>query len=364
MLEDESGNSYSLARLPATMRAARLHGIGDLRLEDVPRPEPSAGQVLLQVICVGVCGSDAHYYREGRIGNQVIDEPLILGHEFSARVVGLGEGATGIGLGQLVAVEPAVSCGDCEWCNQGHPNLCPKVRFCGCPPYDGVLAEYVALPAENCYPLPAGVDPVEAVMLEPLGIAIHAVDLAHLRPGQTVVVLGAGPIGLLIAAVARASGAAQVLMSEPLADRRGFAEGYCADVVLDPGRVDIGSEVLRLTGGRGVDVVFEAAGAPDTCQQAADSVCIGGKVIVAGIPEDDRMLLTASVIRRKGLTIKLVRRMKHTYPRAIRMVQKGMVEVRSVARPVLPLDQVRTAYEMVARYEPGVLRAIIQIQQP
>jgi L-iditol 2-dehydrogenase len=354
-----------------------------MRVEDLPRPEPGPGEVLLQVASVGVCGSDVHYYLEGRIGDQVVTDPIMLGHEFSAWVAELGPGVEdGPEPGQLVAVEPAIPCGACEPCLHGHPNLCPNVRFCGTPPIDGVFSEYTVMPAENCFPLPPGFSPVEGAMLEPLGIAIHAVDLAHLRPGYTVAVLGAGPIGLLIAAVARAAGAGEVIMTEPLAYRRQFALDYVADAALDPypgegdacgprvdlprvdlpdPDLDVVAGMLRLTDGRGVDVAFEAAGADETPAQCAAVARLGGKVIVAGIPSDDRMTFAASTTRRHGLTIKMVRRMKHTYPRAIRLVQKGLVEVQALASHQVPLERITEAFDTVAAYDDGVIRAIIQV---
>ena len=343
------------------MRAARLYGLRDIQIEELPSPQPAAGEVLLQVASVGVCGSDVHYYLHGRIGTQVVSAPIIMGHESSARIAGLGAGVEGLAVGQLVAVEPGIPCGHCELCQQGHPNLCPHVRFCGTPPIDGVFAEYAVMPASNCFPLPAKMTAAEGALLEPLGIAIHAVDLSHLRPGQTVAILGAGPIGLLIAAVAKAAGASEVYMTEPLADRREFAVRYAATLALDPATTDVSAEIMRLTGGRGVDVAFEAAGAPKTPQQAAAVACIGGKLVVAGIPADDTMYLNASTVRHKGLTIKLVRRMKHTYPRAIRLVETGMVDVASLATHFFPLERIGEAFELVANYEDGVLRAMIQI---
>jgi L-iditol 2-dehydrogenase len=322
---------------------------------------PGPGEVLLRVASVGVCGSDVHYYLEGGIGDAVVTEPIIMGHEFSAWVAGLGEGVKGLEVGQLVAVEPAVHCGECESCQHGHPNLCPNVEFCGTPPIDGVFAEYTVKPAHNCFPLPEGLDPVDGAMLEPLGIAIHTVDLAHLKPGYTVAVLGAGPIGLLTAAVARAAGAGAIWMTEPLAYRRDFAREYVADAVLNPDEVDVVAGIMELSGGRGVDVAFEAAGAEETPDQAARVTRVGGKLVVAGIPSDDTMTLTAGVVRRKGLTIKLVRRMKHTYPRAIELVQRGMVDVKSVATNRYPLERIDEAFQTVANYDDGVLRAIVQV---
>ena len=346
---------------PLLMRASRLHGIRDLRLDKLPRPVPGPGEVLLQVASVGVCGSDVHYYLHGRIGTQIVTEPIIMGHEFSARVAGLGPGVVDLAIGQLVTIEPGISCGRCEPCLQGHPNLCPNVRFCGTPPIDGVFAEYTVMPAENCFPLPEGFGPIEGAMLEPLGIAIHTVDLAHLQAGQTVAVLGGGPIGLLIAAVAKAAGASEIFMTEPLAHRRQFALEYVADAVLNPDDINVVAEIKGLTGGRGVDVAFEAAGESDTPQQAAAVARIGGKVIVAGIPTDETMNMNASTVRHKGLTIKIVRRMKHTYPRAIRLVQTGMVNVKPLATHHFPLERIDEAFQMVADYRDGVLRAMIQI---
>jgi L-iditol 2-dehydrogenase len=217
------------------------------------------------------------------------------------------------------------------------------------------------MPAENCFALPEAIGPEEGAMLEPLGIAIHTVDLAHLKPGQTIAVLGAGPIGLLTAAVAKAAGASVIYMTEPLASRRQFAMDYVADVVLNPDETDVVTEILRMTGGRGVDVAFEAAGAPETPDQAATVARPGGKVIVAGIPSDDRMTVTASTVRRKGLTIKLVRRMKHTYPRAIRLVETGMVDVKPLVTHLFPLERIAEAFDMLVAYDDGVLRAIIQV---
>ena len=349
------------------MRVSRLHGVRDLRLEELPRPVPGPGEVQLKVASVGICGSDVHYYLHGRIGSEVVTQPMIMGHEFSAWVVDSGEDVEGLDVGRLVAVEPAVHCGECECCQQGHPNLCPNVRFCGRPPIAGAFAEYIVVPAESCFLLAEGFSPADGAMLEPLGVAIHTVDLGHLRPGCTVAVLGAGPIGLLVAAVAKVAGADEVYVTEPLAYRRQFALEYVAagvpvaDVALNPDDTDVVAEMMRLTGGRGVDVAFEAAGDPETPDQAVHVTRSGGKVIIVGASPDDTMTFTAGVARRKGLTIKLVRRMKHTYPRAIRLAQKGLVDVKPLATHTFPLERISEAFESAANYEGGVLRAVVRI---
>lgn len=344
-----------------TMITTRLYGIRDLRVERAPIPEPGPGEVLLKIAAVGTCGSDVHYYLEGGIGDAIVKEPITMGHEFSAWIASLGEGVEGLEVGQLCSVEPAIPCGHCEHCEHGHPNICPNVEFCGTPPIDGVFAEYAVMPAENCFPLPEGFSPIDGAILEPLGIAIHTVDLAHLKVGETIAILGAGPVGLLTAAVAKAAGAGAIYISDPIAARREFARNAYADAVFNPDTEDIVAAIMEATDGRGVDVAFEAAGAQETPDQAASIARPGGKVVVVGIPSEDTMTMTASVVRRKGLTIKLVRRMKHTYPRAIRMVQKGIVDIKPFATHVFALEQINDAFELVAGYRDGVLRAMVEV---
>jgi L-iditol 2-dehydrogenase len=344
------------------MRAARLHGIGDMRVEEVHRPDPGPGEVLLKIAAVGVCGSDVHYYVEGQLGDQVPTEPFVLGHEFAAWVEALGPDVEGLKLGELVAVEAGIACGKCEFCLHGHPNLCLDMRFCGAPPIGGVYSEYTVMPAENCFPLPEGFDAIDGVMLEPLGVALHTVDLGHLRPAQTVAVLGAGPIGLVTAAVARLAGATEIYMTEPLAYRRTFAQEYVADAVFNPDETDVVEEILARTYGRGVDVSFDAAAAPETPNQCAAVTRRGGKMIAVGIPSDDRMTFRAEIVRRNALTIKLVRRSKHTYERGIRILEAGAVDLRSLVTHLFPLEQIDEAFDTVAGYEDGVIKAIIQPQ--
>jgi len=349
------------------MRAAGFFGLRDVRLMDVPHPGPPArGEVLVKVAAVGICGSDHHYYSEGAIGGAIVDEGMVMGHEFSGWIAEIGSGVEHLRVGQLVAVEPAISCGTCEFCRKGHPNICPNVLFCGSPNHVGAMADYIRMPAENCFPLPEDMTPAEGAMLEPLGVAIHSVDLAHLKVGETVAVLGAGPIGLFTAAVARLAGAGAVYMTEPVAYRRDFALEYAADAVFDPSAEDASSAdvvdgILQATAGRGVDVAFEAAGASETPDQAARVTTPGGRVIVVGIPNDNTMTMTASVVRRKGLTIKVVRRMKHTYPRAIELVHSGAVDVARLVTHVFPLDTISSAFEVVNGYNDGVLRAVVQV---
>ena len=189
------------------MKVLRLHGVHDLRLSDEPLPVPRQGERLLRVTSVGICGSDLHWYLEQGIGDARLTRPLVLGHEFAA----LTES------GECVAVDPAIPCGECEFCRRGHPNLCSTVRFAGHGSVDGALCEYLAWDSKCLFPLPDGLTADDGAMLEPLGVAIHAVDLAHLKPGMTVGVFGCGPIGLLILQVARLAGAQVLIATDILA---------------------------------------------------------------------------------------------------------------------------------------------------
>ena len=340
------------------MRALRLYGPRDLRVVEEPQPHPGLGQASLRVRAVTVCHSDIHYYRYGRIGDTVSDVPLVLGHEFCGEVAEIGEGVTHLRAGDLVAVEPAVSCGTCRYCLEGNPNLCMNLLFSGTPPLDGALREHVAYGGEFLYPLPVGFSPDEGAMLEPLGVALHAWDLAKLRIGETVAVVGCGPIGLLVVQLARIGGAAQILAIEPLAYRRELAAKLGA-VPLIPGE-DLVSRVEGATEGHGADVAFELAGTLEAQEESAQVVKRGGRVVLVGIPAEDQVHITHHVARRKGLTIKLCRRMKLTYPRAIALVRRRMVELGSLVTHRFPLERADEAFRLVERYGDGVIKAVIE----
>ena len=323
------------------MKTVRLHAVRDLKIHDEPVPVAGEGDKLVRVKSVGVCGSDLHWFAEQGIGDTKLERPLVLGHEFS----GVTED------GQRVAVDPAIPCGHCEYCELGHPNLCANLIFAGQGTDDGAFREWVVWSEKSLFPIPDSLSDADGAMLEPLGVAIHTVDLAKLKAGMTVGVFGCGPIGLLIMQMAKLSGAANILATDKLAHRVEAAKGFWASQVFFAGDDSRLSQLAAATNGRGVDVAFEAAGAQEAVDDAVAAVRPGGKVILAGIPGDDRTSFSASIARRKGLTIKLVRRMKHTYPRAIELVSKGLVDVRSIVTHRFPLAEAREAFAVAERRE-------------
>ena len=349
---------------PAQMTAVRLHGPRDLRVEALPHPgPPGPGQALLRVTAVGICGSDLHTYKDARIGDTALAAPLILGHEFAGVVEAVGPDALDghfqpLEPGARVAVDPAQPCGRCEMCEQGHPNLCRRLHFCGLYPDPGSLCQWMHMPAHTCFPVPDSLSDPEAALLEPLGVAIHAVDLARIRVADSLAILGAGPIGLLILQLAKLSGADPVFVTDKFPWRLKLAERY-GGIPISCDQGDPVVEVLAATGGRGVDVVLEAAWADHSVQQALEMVRLGGRVVLVGIPEDDRLTVRHSTARRKGLTIRLSRRMKHTYPRAIHLAAQGMVDLAGLISHTVPLEATPAAFAMNAAYQDEVVKVIV-----
>jgi L-iditol 2-dehydrogenase len=346
------------------MWAARLHGPADLRVEEINLPEPPGpGQVLLRIKTTGICGSDLHSYQDARIGDTPVSGPLILGHEFSAVVEAVGEPAQNghfepLSPGQRVAVDPAQPCGRCEMCEQGHPNLCWRLHFCGNYPDGGSFCEWMLMPARSCFPVPDALDDIEAALLEPLGVAIHTVDLARIRVGDALAILGAGPIGLLILQVARLAGADPVFMVDPLPWRLERARAWGGMPVEGHGQ-DAIAWVQKATDGRGVDVAIEAAWADASVHDAVEMTRLGGRVVLVGIPGDDRLTLKHSTARRKGLTLRLCRRMKHVYPRAIPLVTGHRVDLRGLVSHEFPLEQAAEAFRLNAAYADRVLKVMV-----
>jgi len=321
------------------MRVARLHGLADIRLADEPVPEPGPGHSLVRVTAVGICGSDLHWWTEGGIGDAQVGTPLVLGHENAGVIV------TGPDTGRLVAIDPAIPCEACRQCRDGYRNLCPDVQFAGHGNVDGGMREFLTWPTALLHPLPDRLTARDGAMLEPLGVAAHCIDLGHLRLGGTAAVVGCGPIGLLAIQLLRSTGAAKVVAIDPLPHRRQAAAQLGADSTTEPAAA---AELDDLTRG-GADVVLELAGAGEAVQLAIMAARPGGRVLLGGIPGDDRTTFQASAARRKGLTIAMVRRMNDAYPRAIRLASSGTVDLSSLVTHRFPLDAVALAMQTAAR---------------
>jgi L-iditol 2-dehydrogenase len=303
--------------------ALRLHPDRRLRLHDEPIPRPGPRQVLLRPRAVGLCGSDRHWLVDGGIGDAVLGTPLVLGHEFAAVV------ETGRLAGRRVAVDPADTCGTCALCRSNRSNLCQAIRFAGHGQVDGALREWMVWPEACLYPVTDRVSDAEAALVEPLAVAIHALELGHVHAGQTVAVIGCGPIGVLIGALARRSGATRVIAADLLRHRLDTAEAFGATTTVQvPDAGDASDAILDAGSVHGCDVVFEVAGERAAVETAVGVAGPGTQVMLTGIPSDDRTTFTASVARRKGLTLKLVRRStRDSFRRAVELAESGELEL-------------------------------------
>jgi L-iditol 2-dehydrogenase len=343
------------------MNAVRLHAPRDLRVgtaDALPALRP--GQVRIRVGSVGVCGSDLHMFETGRIGNVVIETPLVLGHEFGGRVIDAapdavdGHGAP-LAPGARVAVDPAVPCRRCRQCEEGHPNLCPRHYFYGVWPDDGALRDEMIVEARNCFPVPPDMSEPAVALLETLGVAVHAVDLGHLRVAEGVAVVGCGPVGLLLVRLARLAGASPILVW----DKHPWRVAKAIALGADDGWLVAADGTPAGPKAPDVDVAFEAAWADTSVQHAADVARPGGRLVLVGIPGDDRLALSHGTARRKGLTIRLARRMKHTYPRAIALASSGRVKLDDLVSHRFALADTPRAYETNMRYPDGLLKAVV-----
>jgi L-iditol 2-dehydrogenase len=322
------------------MQVARLHQAGTIVVSDEPLPTATAGQELIAVTAVGICGSDLHWFTEGSIGDAVLAAPLVLGHEMAGVII------SGPRTGERVAIDPAIPCRACPPCRDGNPNLCLNIVFAGHGSTDGGMQQYLAWPSDRLHPVPESIDDIEAAMLEPLGVAIHALDLAHPRVASTVAVVGCGPIGQLAVRLALLCGAAHVLGVDPLPHRRELAARAGA-LTADP--ADSAEAMRSLAPVIGADSVIEIAGTDNAVDLSIDLCRPGGRVVLAGIPDDDRTSFRAGPARRKGLTLAMSRRMKDHYPRAIELVVTKKIELTEIVSHKLSLSDAQDAMSIASQ---------------
>jgi L-iditol 2-dehydrogenase len=280
------------------VKALRLHAVGELRLHDEPDPVPAEGEVLLRMTAVGLCGSDRHWFTEGAIGDARLARPLVLGHELGATI------AAGPRAGERVAIDPAIPCGTCAVCLRGDDHLCPHGRFAGHGATDGGLRTLVAWPEHLLEPVPDWLPDADVALLEPLGVALHALDLGKVRAGASACVVGCGPIGLLLVQVLRLAGVSTLAAIEPLPHRAAAAGAAGATLVAREPDSDLRDRF---------DVVFDVAGTEEAVGSALAVAAPGGRVVLVGIPDGDRTSFSASLARRKGLTLLLARRMRSSH---------------------------------------------------
>jgi len=342
------------------MKAVALTGIRGMEVIDAPEPNIKKDEdVLLKIEMVGVCGSDVHYYETGEIGSEVVEFPFIMGHECAATVKAVGSAVTSIKVGDRVAVEPAIVCHNCDQCKQGRENTCRNLKFLGCPgQINGCLCEYIVMPEDCCFPVGEKLSFAEAVLCEPLAIGVYAVRQAGLHENSDIAILGAGPIGLSCLLSARAENAKTCYVTEKVKERVEVAKNAGATWVGNPDEEYIVKEILQRQPS-GMDAVFECAGQQETIDEAVELLKPGGKLMLIGIPRTERISLVIEKARRKEITIVNVRRQNKCTQAAIDLVASGKISVVFMATHRFKLEETQDAFDMVAGYRDGVVKALI-----
>ena len=334
--------------LPDQMRASVLHGVEQVVVEHRPVPTPAADEVLVHIQAVGLCGSDVHYYRHGRIGTFVVEQPMILGHESAGVIVAVGSAVDPTRVGQRVSVEPQRSCRVCEFCKRGEYNLCREIEFYATPPIDGSFAEYAVIQADFAHPIPDSMSIEAAALLEPLSVGIATARKAGFGPGTSVLIAGCGPIGLICAQVARAYGVGEIAMTDLVAERRERALTMGATQVIDPSAESLPDAHY--------DAFVDATGALPAVRSGIMATAPGGTAVLVGMGDDD-MSLPVGAITSREISVTGIFRYNNTWPTAIALVQQGLVDLDALVTARYGLDDVVGAIESDTR--PDSLKSII-----
>jgi L-iditol 2-dehydrogenase len=345
------------------MKQVVLTGIKKMGMTEIPDPSiVSPNEVKIKMSTIGVCGSDIHYYAEGKIGTQVVKYPFAVGHECSGIIEEIGDKVTNVKVGDLVVVDPSVHCGSCDQCLAGRPHTCRFNRFLGCPgQLDGCLSEYIVMPDFTCFPVTGKMNPVQAALIEPLTIGVYTVKLAQIQQKETsVAIFGAGPIGLSILFKLLADGIQDITMIEPLDYRLTRAKEIGARYIINPGIENV-EEIVKTNHELLLDVVFEASGEQDAVSNAIKILKPGGKLVLVGIPPSAQYTFDMDLMRRKELTVVNVRRQNHCVEEAIELVVSGKIDVEKMVTHHFTLEETEKAFEIVEGYKDGAIKAMINL---
>ena len=343
------------------MRALVLERQHELKLRDIDLPlAVGPGDVRIRIHTVGVCGSDVHYYTHGRIGSFVVEAPMVLGHEASGTVVEVGAGVTGLKPGDRVCMEPGIPDLSSRASKLGLYNVDPSVVFWATPPVHGVLTPEVVHPAAFTYKLPDAVSFAEAAMVEPFAVGLQAAVKAKIQPGDTAVVTGAGPIGIMTALAALAGGCSRVVVSDLMAEKLAIAGRYPGVSTVNIRETRLDGAVKAATDGWGFDVVFEASGAPKAYPGIQDLIRPGGCLVLIGMPVEP-VSLDVSAIAAKEIRIETVFRYANVFDRALAMIASGKVDLKPLITETFPFDESVAAFERAAEGRPADVKLQIRM---
>ncbi len=342
-------------------RAAYMTGINKMEIRDIEVPKLREKDVLVKLEYVGICGSDVHYLEHGKIGDFIVNGDFILGHECAGTVVEVGSGVQNLKVGDKVALEPGITCGQCEFCKTGRYNLCPDVEFLATPPYHGSLVNYIAFPENMCFKLPDNITTKEGALVEPLAVGMHSANQGDVKLGSSVVILGAGTIGLVTLLACKANGATDITIVDVIPKRLEYAKKLGATNIINAAETDVFAEIDKLTDKKGVDVVIETAGSARTISQTPYLVKNGGNIVLVGLAPQDIIEFNFAKIMAKEATIKSVFRYKNIYPIAIKAISKGIIDITGIVTHEFAFDDVEHAFDYVINNKQEVVKAVIKI---
>ncbi|SMP69224.1 NAD(P)-dependent alcohol dehydrogenase [Anoxynatronum buryatiense] len=343
------------------MKVAVMTALNELEMQERDVPTPQADEVLVKVDYVGICGSDLHYLEHGRIGNFIVEYPFVLGHEVGGTVVALGDEVKHLQVNDRVALEPQITCGECEFCKSGKYNLCSDVVFFATPPVDGVFQEYVAHKANLCFKLPENVSTMEGALMEPLSVGLHAVFQGGATIGQTAVVTGTGCIGLTSMLALKAMGVSTVIVVDLVDQRLEKAKELGADYTINGKNEDTVRRIFEITGGKGFDIGIETAGSEITTRQLIESAKKGANLVLVGYSPTGEETLPIGMALDKELTFKTVFRYRNSYPTAINAVSSGDINVKDIVTHTYDFEDIKTALSDAINKKDEVVKAVVRI---
>ena len=339
-------------------RQAEMYEVGKIRIADCEMPEAGPGEVLIKVECCGVCGSDVHFFRYGRIGEKIAPVPFVLGHEISGTVIKTGENVTALKIGDRVAVEPGTPCGSCEMCRKGRYNLCENMSFLAAPPTNGALKRYITHSADMCFPLPDNMSFEEGALIEPLAVSMYACQRGDVGVGKTVCILGGGTIGILEVLCCRAMGASKIIVSDLFDAKLQKSLDRGADVVVNAAKGNVEEAVMKATNGNGCDVVIEAAGVAATMSQTWKYVRKGGVIVVSGNVTEP-VSYDFMALMRKEADIRTIWRYKNLYPSLIDAVSSGKINLDGIVTQRFPFDEAEAAFNFSIEHAENIIKVMI-----
>lgn len=342
-------------------KAVVFYGVNDVRVEEIDVPKMEPDDVLVKIKAVGVCGSDVHFYKEGRIGPYVPKPGHIIGHESAGEIVAVGANVKDRKVGDRVAIEPGTPCGHCDLCKEGKYNLCREMMFMGHPDpcREGAMAEYVVTAAGFTYLLPETMTYEEGAMMEPLAVAMQALKRGRVKAGDTIAIYGCGPIGLSMLLAAKAFGCAEIYMSDRIQYRLDYAKQFGATKVFNAKDGDFEKGVMEATHGRGVDVVIEAAGSTEAYKHVTNTAKRGGVVVFVGMAAEEMFPINVFEITDKELDVTSVFRYANVYEQAIRLAGAGLIDMKKLVTHKMPLSKAGEAMDAAHEKRDNAIKIVL-----